>query len=684
MGRRAAVLLGGGVCLLLVGLVVGDAIPVRSGDVVTPDAGVRSTPSVWPVAPDPWSGPPLSPWWTGTAASELVPTEVELVNTTGVDSMVVDGAGAVWVHGTWQLAHVDPETGSAQTWDASDDAAFATTVAIRPSTGAGVWLIDDDRLRLFDGLRFVRDLPVPAEFRGGEDAAVSDLAEVGTEVWVGSAAGVARCTQWGAWSMVGRGSIRMARELTVDSEGRVWSVGRVPSEGDSGHVLVRFDRGLWRTLEGTGAPRFAEEVVADPTGGVLTRLGLAVRRFDGASWRSIPLLPPAQFPLIGAAHTMSAGLDGSIWVLGRDGPYRYEDPGGWHRTVRRDHPALVGLGMWGSDVLVADGTGLLRLDDDRMAGVWTSRGPGLGLPVAEVLVVSADEIWATGDDVIWKFHDGRWWRKRSGLGWRPATGAQRAAGARLARATDGAVWAITDGGLARFDGDEQVLVPSPVATGWLLPGPGGAVWAVEAILSGWSTWYAADHWQAGSVSLVRVDRTQPSVRLPGPAWSLSSLAAGPDGTIWVTICQRDGFDYCTLPALMRWDGRWSHVPYPGSGVSAVSASPDGGFWALITDVDTAGAPPTVTRYMAGTWTAFPELPDLQSVAADPRGGLCGIDPTGPSVVCLDPSGRVRSQPVPVTGVLRIGTDGSLWVEHRGVVARLPGTAPGWQERALPD
>jgi hypothetical protein len=590
--------------------------------------------------------------------------------------MVVDGAGAVWVHGGWQLARVDPVTGSARLWDASDDAVFATMTAMRPSTGAGVWLIEDDRVRLFDGLRFVRDLSVPAESRGGEGASVSDVAEVGTEVWVASAAGVARCTHGGAWAMVGQGSIRQSGELIVDSDGRVWSVGRVATEGDSRHVLVRFDRGQWSTLGGLAAPKVAEEVVADPTGGVLTRHGLAVWRFDGASWRSLPLLPSAQFPRTGADHTMSVGPDGAVWVLGKDGPYRYQEPGGWRRMVGRDQPTLVALGIRGTDVLVADASGLLRLEGDLLHRVWTSRGPGLGLPLAEVLAVSADEIWATGDDGVVEFHDGRWLRRTPGLAGQGGAGTELGAAARLVLASDGAVWAITDGGLARFEGGEQALVARAAATGWLLPGPEGAVWAVEAILSGWSAWYAGDASDSSSVSLVRTDGTQTSVRLPGPPWSLTSLAAGLDGTIWATICEPDGFDYCTLPALMRWDGQWSQVAYPRTGISAVSVAADGGFWALITAGKTAEETPTVARYSAGTWTTFPGLPALQSITASPRGGLCGIDSSEPSLVCLDPSGRVSSQPIAVAGQLRIGPDGSLWVEHRGTVARLPGTVPG--------
>ena len=54
------------------------------------------------------SVPAASAW----AASELEPTGIELVNAPGVESMAVDGTGAVWVRSPWQLTRVDPTTGS--------------------------------------------------------------------------------------------------------------------------------------------------------------------------------------------------------------------------------------------------------------------------------------------------------------------------------------------------------------------------------------------------------------------------------------------------------------------------------------------------------------------------------------------------------------------------------------------
>jgi hypothetical protein len=127
---------------------------------------------------------------------------------------------------------------------------------------------------------------------------------------------------------------------------------------------------------------------------------------------------------------------------------------------------------------------------------------------------------------------------------------------------------------------------------------------------------------------------------------------------------------------MLWSSQWSHVPFPATGISAVSAAPDGGFWALLTAGESADAAPTLARYAAGAWRGFPGLPDLQTVAATPQGGVCGIDASKASLICLEPTGRVSSTYVGVTGELGIAPDGSLWVAHQGSVARLPWTVPG--------
>ena len=80
--------------------------------------------------------------------------------------MVADGEGLVWFLGPWQLIRLDPRTGEATIWDAADDLQFASTgMTLAPAAGAGVWLMDGGRVRLFDGERFAVDVEVPSDIR---------------------------------------------------------------------------------------------------------------------------------------------------------------------------------------------------------------------------------------------------------------------------------------------------------------------------------------------------------------------------------------------------------------------------------------------------------------------------------------------------------------------------------------
>ncbi len=673
MVRRVAGLLAG-LCALLV--VVWIAVSAATGGTSPSQEGPAAAPTAWPLAPDVLNEGDRSPWSPVSVAAALEPTGIELVSAPGVDSMVVDGTGAVWLHSPWQLTRVDPATGTTQAWDVADDAVFANLGAIEPAEAGGVWLVESDRVRLFDGRSFVRDLPVPEEFRGGETRRITGLVEVGAEVWVSSVAGVARSVG-GPWSLVGDDSIDGAAMLTVDTEGRMWAISQVlRSDGELEQTVVRFDGARWTAVEGPDSPAFAEEFVADPTGGVLVRFGFDVRRFDGQSWRPMPLLSSAQRLGTPVSLDMSVAPDGTVWVVGPEGVARGRGSEPWQSVTQVEEPSIVGVGIVGTDVLVADSSGLLRVDGEELSRVWSEPDRGLGSPVGGLLAVSADEVWATAEGAVHQYVDGRWQQMRAGLGWLGGPRMGWGVDSGLALATDGAVWAITGGALARFDGDEPMVIPRALADGWLLPGPDGGVWAVEAIWPGWSRWYAGEDPDGTSVRQVGADGTQVSIRLPGPPWSLTSLAAGVDGSIWVTICEDGRADYCTVPTLMRWDGQWSPVPYPGEGLTGVSVAEDGAFWALITSGTSANEQSVVARYADGSWTRFTHLADQDSVTPSPSGGVCGVEAAASEVVCMDPSGQVTRAPMGVTGDLHIGPDGSLWLVDSGVVARLPGTVPG--------
>jgi hypothetical protein len=602
-------------------------------------------------------------------------TGIELVSAPGVRSVVVDGAGGVWLRGPWQLHHVDPTTGAARTWDVADDAVFATLRSIVPSPAGGVWLVESDRVRLFDGRSFVRDLSVPAQYRGGEGRGITSLVEVGSQVWVSSVAGVAR-SAGGEWTMVGDDTIDGAAMLTLDTDGAMWAVSQLLlPDGELTQTVMRLDGGRWVAMDGPGSPPSVEELVADPTGGVLVRSGLDVRRYAGASWQSLPPIPSDRRLGDPAYLGMAVAPDGAVWVVGPDALVRIGGAGPSQSIAPVDGPPLVGVGMVGAEVMVADSTGLLRLAGDQLERVWAAPDRGLGAPVDGLLAVSSDEVWATGAGAIHQFEDGRWRQRLTGLGWLGASPAEWGPDSGLALAADGAVWAITDGAVARFTVDEPTLIPRDRADGWLLAGPDAGVWAVEAIWPGWSRWYAGEDPDGSTVSLVLADGTRFSVPFPGPPWSLTSLTAGVDGSIWATICDGQRVDYCTEPTLMRWDGAWSPVPHPGADVSGITVAPDGSYWAQLTEGDSVSESPTVARYAEGTWTRFPEAGHVEWLRAAPGGRVCGVAPKVPELVCVRPTGDVSRAPLAVPAKVLVGPDGSLWAEDSGVVARLPGTVP---------
>ncbi len=652
---------------------------VRQGqsEGAAPREGVAPATTAWPTSSDVLTGGGAgigAPWAPVPVVTELAATGIDLVNAPGVESMTVDGAGAVWLLSPWQLARVDPRTGAARMWDVSDDRVFATLRAIEPSAGNGVWLIESDRVRLFDGRRFVRDLPVPAEYRGGDGRRINSLVEVGSEVWVSSVAGVAR-SAGGPWAMVGDDTISGAAMLTVDATGRVWCISQeLLPDGQLDQSVMRFDGTRWTAVDGPDTPPHFEEVVADPTAGVVVRSGGDVHRFDGLTWWRMPPLPPAAELGEPASRAMSMTPDGSLWVVGSSGLVRAGEGGPWESIARVDGPGLVGMGFTGSDVLVADPAGLLRLDGDRLARVWTAPGRGVGSGLDGLLAISSDEVWATGEGGVLQFVDGQWRERLKGRGWlgQSQLGWGRESG--LARAADGTVWAIAGSALARFSGDEPEIIPRRRIDGWLVTGPDSGVWAVEAIWPGWSRWYAGEDPDGVSVTRVLADGTQAAVTLPGPPWSLTSVAAGADGSIWVTICEGEVADYCTAPSLMRWDGEWSVVPHPGADVAGATVAADGSLWALLTE--RAYDVPFVARYDTGAWTVFREVTNLAQLTANPAGGVCGVEPTASELVCIDASGQASRRSLPVPGRVHIGQDGSLWMEDSGVVARLPGTVRG--------
>ena len=606
-------------------------------------------------------------WWSVASAAEMIATGIEVEAMSGVDALVVDGAGDAWLAGPWQLTRVRPQTGESQSWDISDDVTFAAQSGVRPARAGGVWLMLDDRLRLFDGQRFMRDLPVPAAFRGGEGGSVNDMLEVGSEIWVSSPAGVARCTG-DTWSLVGPGEVAGAGPMAVDSAGFVWTLAQTWTGIGLAQQILRFDGTTWGIPDAEGAPVDASEIVAGTRGDMLARSGSQVFRFDGQAWGELTFAPEqavARRQLV----DLAVAPGGDMWALGPEGLARAPVEGPWTRVVAVDGTA-VGVGAVDEHILVADSAGLSRVEGDRLERLWSAPRRGPVASMNSVVAVSSDEAWVAVSGGLGRMRAGRWEVLEEPL--IPDSGSGVRSGPDLVRATDAAVWAITGPGLVRYQGDDRRVFRRDRPDERLLPGPDGSVWAAQTRWPGWTVWYSGDREQGRTLTRIHPDGHIAEVELPGVAWSLTSLTAGADGSLWATICADNRSDYCTEPDLVRWNGSWASVPYPGTRVTALAVALDGGLWATLVP-DEGPRTPVLARYVQGTWSSYPDVPVLHDPVLAPDGSLCGVRATPGDLLCVDEAGAVRNLPMGIPGTVDVGVDGSVWVVDRGQVARLPVT-----------
>jgi hypothetical protein len=664
-------------------------------------AALAGPSGLWPAGTSPLLGEPPSTWWTTDAPEELTATGLEVVARPGAQAAVVDGSGTAWLHGPWHLLKVDPATGAAESWDIGDDAVFGSIRAVRASAGSGVWLILADRIRLFDGERMVRDVPVPAEFRGGPDGGVADLVEVGSELWVAGAAGVARWSG-GRWSLVRPEQLTGAQALAADTAGYVWAAGELRSGARTTAAVVRFDGSRWAEPAAEGAPPVAREIAADPTGGVVVLHGTGVHRFDGNSWH---VLPRAGMQLgIGASTTTSLAVtsEGVPWLLGDEG-LAWAGPDGWHTVPMAGRPGPVGLVSADDDVLLSDGWGLYRVEAGGLVEVWSEApkgpvasdvgigqpgsweeppwAPGQWLPVTAggLAVVSSDEVWALSEGYPYPL---QW----SGGAWRevPTSSVEWVA---PVVAADGAVWLGTSTGLVRISDSRQTRLESVPIGAEGRPGSAGTVWVLP---SRWSGWWYADGYTDGPPEYLVLQQVgsrgaMASVPLPVDEWSITSVVPGARGSLWLTSCASGVSDPCpTPPELFRWDAGWVPVAYPGSSIRLVGVAPDGALWARVEqaagqdsgqEVGAVGEA-HLARYDDGQWSSVlaSGVPDAMGLA--PGGVACGIESESLELVCVDASAASTRWPVGVPGDLGIGGDGSVWLAGQGLVARVPIVVPG--------
>lgn len=533
--------------------------------------------------------------------------------------MVADGAGAVWIRGAWNLTRLDPGTGEATTWDASDlDLLAASKLALASSQRSGVWLFLGARARLFDGHSFVLDLEVPerllaADRAPGATTNVADVAEVGTDVWLSLSdeaddsdaeepvlGGLVVRWSKGEWTAMSRRGEGVAGLLATDTAGGVWAAGDV-REGDAdaaGPSVRRWDGATWTSR----SPRLAVgdfllpvEVVADPTKGVwflcsACAPGVAdtgLLRFDGEAWNAVAagavagLVSDPGYGSLGGGEDYSGrsgwvtvSPDGAAWLASEYGVLRLSTDGGVQRfgaeqgidypTDDYSNPIQGIVATSKGAVLILDSLGVLRLEGDRFTRIRAAQLPDF--PATDehwrgnLVAVSQQEAWLV--EAGWT--EGDWWQRllhyQDGTWRRVGPDTDYASVCLPVLASDGAVWTTRTEGLVRVSGDSLRVVGKGVTACPELGGPDGSVWVVEGSAS-------ADGGDDRVVQ-IQVDGTRTVAGRPKGFQVVCFLAAGANGSAWVSggtydiddeanRCPGEGEESSSYPGdeLARWNGR---------------------------------------------------------------------------------------------------------------------------------
>ena len=453
----------------------------------------RASAPAWPGMVGVTIGDQPSSWWPVASARDLRPSGIEVIasSSSAVWGMVVDGAGAVWVDLPGGLARLDPATWSATVWDAGDDAAFAGKEFVRASSGSGVWLVGQDRVRLFDGVRFVHDIQVPSAILGevrldeegmgdpqwiGYPQGIRDLLEVGAELWIAGETGIARCDGH-TWSMVGEGQLHDIGGLALTPWGEVWAGTSTPPGGSI--RWTRYDGTSWTPIDrpGYGA---VHAIVPDPTGGIVAASGREVVRFDGSQWQVLLHLDREYGAGSDEVLAVAASGDGTVWAVTGDAMLRSADRVVWHTIAAPAGTQLTGVVVSGAQVVVSADTGVYRVVGEDLERVWSpGEGSPLGDFISDVVAVSGDRVWVvaadwTGESAVYHLRELQIGRRDPVLTRSlPASVVQGLLGSpdlgsAAVAASDGAIWYLTDESIVRIaDGTESVVARR---AGFHLPG----------------------------------------------------------------------------------------------------------------------------------------------------------------------------------------------------------------------
>lgn len=599
---------------------------------------------------------------SSTGPTSLAPTGVELFGGgQGPVGLVVDGSGAAWVTGPWQLSRVDPATGSGLVWNGSADAALFEIQATAGSAGAGVWILGPRRLRLFDGERYAQDVAVPTKFTSADLGAVRTMAVQGETVWLDTPQGVLLHLVSGAWQQVARQHVMP----TVDATGALWTF-----DTASGR-LVRRVGNKWVSA-GKQSPSRARplRIVADPRKGLWVLGDQTVYRFDGAKWSQHRL--PRVRSADGTVSTMyatslAAAGAGVAWVSSQDSAARLSSSGKWtifqagqgvSTTPAGYSSSERQIAVLGKRVLLTDALGLLRLDGKKFARIWNDPAAAPIRAGWTVQAVSADEVWVQAHKMPIP-RPAPPWQLSTTFAHLTKTGWDTSGPVALSRAgsvvaPDGSLWATTSIGLARHTAAGWTTIDKRLTRGPVAVDPQGTVWAL-----------------AGS-RLVQFDQAgKRTIGLTplGSKLSDSLLTSALGGVVWV------GSNSITArPTVARWDGKWTKVQAP-AWTQEILAAPDGSLWAAANDNNERW----LLRYADGRWkeVAGSRKYGPTGLVVSPLGDVCAVVS---DLVCFDASGLTSRTVLPQrSNEASIARDGATWVVGEQV-AKLPTTWLPWSGR----